>query len=127
MSGLIPPMPNGVVPGSAYWNAWVEVLRTIVNSLVQGIKWSLITGTPTTLAGYGITDGQNISQKDQANGYAGLNAATRVDKGLITTDYVICDTSTQGLVLKSASGHYWLVSVSNAGALSTTDLGTTHP
>jgi hypothetical protein len=127
MANLIAPMPIGVVPGSQFWNDWIEKLRTIVNGLLAGISWTNIQNTPTTLSGYGITDGQNISQKDIANGYAGLNSVTRVDKGLTTTDYVIADTSSQGFVMKSPNGHFWLLSISNTGVISTTDLGTTSP
>lgn len=123
----IAPMPTGVIPGSDYWNDWIEKLRTIINSFADGFPFSAITGLPTTLAGYGITDGQNISEKDQPNGYAGLNSVSRVTKGLTTTDYIIADTSTQGLVLKSPNAHYWLISISNAGVIATTDLGTTSP
>jgi hypothetical protein len=124
---LIPPMPNGTIPGSAYWNDWIEKLRSLVNGFANGISFSNITGKPTTLVGYGITDGQNINQKDQPNGYAGLNAATRVDKGLTTTDYIIANSSTQGFTMKSPNGHYWVATISNAGAVSWTDVGTTSP
>jgi hypothetical protein len=35
--------------------------------------------------------------------------------------------SDYGVVLQSPNGHYWRVQVTNAGALTTTDLGTTAP
>ena len=126
-SSLIPPMPNGVVPGSQYWNDWIEKLRTIINSLTSGIKWSLIQDTPTTLAGYGITDGQNTSQKNTANGYAGLNSDSRVTKGLTTADYIIADSSTKGFTMKSPNGHYWLATISNTGVVTWSDFGTVSP
>lgn len=126
-SNLIPPMPTGVLPGSAYWNDWIEKLRTLINNLSSGLSWSVITGTPTTLSGYGITDAQVLSQKNQANGYAGLDANSRVTKGVKTTDYVIVDSTTAGLTLKSPNGHYWVATISNAGALTWTDVGTTSP
>ena len=56
MANKLPPLPLGVLPGSTYWNDWYEKLRTMLNSLLTGISWSLITGTPTTFAGYGIAD-----------------------------------------------------------------------
>lgn len=128
MASLIPPMPTGVVPGSQYWNDWIEKLRTIINSLTSGIKWSLIQNTPTTLTGYGITDPVELTtHKDAASGYAGLNSNSRVTKGIQTTNYIVADTSTQGLVLKSPNGHYWLISISNTGTFGSTDLGTTSP
>lgn len=127
MSSLIPPQPIGAVPGSAYWNDWIEKLRSLVNSVSTSITWSIITDTPTTLAGYGITDAQAVSQKDTANGYAGLNSVSRITKGVDTTDDIIIDTTAKGLVLKSPNGHYWRASISNAGVVTWTDIGTTKP
>jgi len=120
-------MPTGVVPGSQYWNDWIEKLRTIINSLTTGIKWSLIQNTPTTLSGYGITDGQNISQKNAANGYAGLDAHSRTTAGVQTTDYIVADSSTKGFTMKSPNGHYWVGTISNTGVVTWTDVGTTSP
>jgi hypothetical protein len=126
---LIPPQPVGVLPGSGLWNDWIEKIRSIVNDLLTSISWSIITGKPTTLAGYGITDAQNTSGKDAANGYAGLNASSRTTKGVDTTDDVIVDDATNGLVLKDTQGtpHYWRITISNAGAIVITDVGTTKP
>lgn len=72
---------------------------------------------------------QSTSEKDAASGYAGLNASSRTTKGVDTTDDVIVDTSSKGLVLKDSAGtpHYWRLSVDAAGVLTTTDLGTTKP
>jgi len=127
MAGLIPPMPNGTVPGSAYWNDWIEKLRTLVNSFVNGIQWSTIQGKPTTLSGYGITDGINVSQKGAANGVAALNSVSRVDKGLTTTDYIVANSSTKGFTMLSPNGHYWVATISNTGVVTWTDVGTTSP
>jgi len=129
MSSKLPPMPSGMAPGSSYWNDWYEKLRTLVNGITSAVNWSLITGTPTTLSGYGILDGQATSQKDAASGYAGLNASSRTTKGVDTTDDIIVDLATKGLVLKDTQGtpHYWRVTVSVLGVLTTTDLGTTKP
>lgn len=59
MAQVLPPSPSGSPPGSGFWNDWYEKLRTIINDIASGFSWSLITGTPTTLAGYGITDAQS--------------------------------------------------------------------
>jgi hypothetical protein len=40
---------------------------------------------------------------------------------------VLVDSDQIGVVLKDSTGHYWRVTVSSAGALTTTDLGTTRP
>jgi hypothetical protein len=69
------------------------------------------------------------SEKNAANGYAGLNASSRTTKGVDTTDDLVLDLATKGLVLKDTQGtpHYWRVTISNVGAIVTTDLGTTKP
>lgn len=127
---LLPPIPTGVPPGHSYWNDWYEKLRTFVNQIQSGISWAVITGKPTTLSGYGITDPVELTtNKDDPSGYAGLNASSRTTKGVDTTDDVIIDLATKGLVLKDTQStpHYWRLTVTTTGALVTTDLGTTKP
>lgn len=34
---LISPHPVGVLPGSGYWNDWIEKLRTVINNLGEGL------------------------------------------------------------------------------------------
>jgi len=51
----------------------------------------------------------------------------RWGSGVDTTDDVIIDDSDAGLVLKSPDGDYWRVQVTNAGALTVTNLGATKP
>lgn len=72
---------------------------------------------------------QKESEKDAASGYAGLNASSRTTKGVDTTDDLIVDLAAKGLVLKDTQGtpHYWRVSITTLGVLTTTDLGTTKP
>lgn len=72
---------------------------------------------------------QLTAEKDAALGYAGLNAESRVTKGVLTTDDLIVDLATKGLVLKDTQGtpHYWRLTVTTLGVLVTTDLGTTAP
>jgi len=65
--------------------------------------------------------------------YSGIDAGgnggngNRWGSGIDTTDDVIIDDSDSGLVLKSPDGHYWRVQVTNAGALTITDVGTSKP
>jgi hypothetical protein len=49
--------------------------------------------------------------------------------GVDTTDDLVVDLATKGVVLKDTQGtpHYWRISVSVLGALTTADLGTTKP
>ncbi len=72
---------------------------------------------------------QKESEKNSASGYAGLNASSRTTKGVDTTDDLVIDLATKGLVLRDTQGtpHYWRVTISNVGAIVTTDLGTTKP
>jgi len=83
-------------------------------------------GTPividiTTASAY-ILDSSNTVQEIGRGGSGG-----RYRGGIDTTDDIIIDDSANGLVLKSPDGHYWRVQVTNAGALTVTDLGTTKP
>jgi hypothetical protein len=72
---------------------------------------------------------EETANKNAVSGYAGLNASSRITKGAITTDDIIVDTHSKGLVLKDSAtpAHYWRVAVSTSGVLSTSDLGTTAP
>lgn len=112
---LIPPNPVGVVPGSGLWNDWIEKIRFAVNTTLSGFSFTLITDKPTTIAGYGITDG------------ATKNGSNRMNLGVDTTDDIIVDNTVKGLVLKSPNAHYWRATISNAGVVTWTDLGTTKP
>ena len=129
MAKKLSPFPVGIHPGSSYWSDLYERIRFLVNNLLSAISWGTITGTPTTLAGYGITDAEALAHKNAVSGYAGLNAASRTTKGVDTTDYIISDDATKGVVLKDTAGtsHYWRLNVSTIGVITTTDLGTTKP
>lgn len=52
---------------------------------------------------------------------------TRITNGIDTTDDIITDSTTKGIVLKSPNAHYWRATISNAGVVTWTDLGTTKP
>jgi len=137
---LIPPQPVGSLPGSGYWNDWIEKIRTIVNSLGEGNinhndLQNIQGGTSTerhhlTAANAALVPtAEQAANKNAASGYAGLNSVSRTTKGVDTTDDVIIDLATKGLVLKDTQGtpHYWRLSVSTLGVLMTSDLGTTKP
>lgn len=114
MSDVIPPIPVDAPFGSYGWMDWYQKLRKAVND-AQTVVWTSITGKPTTLAGYGISDG------------ATKNGSNRMNLGVDTTDDIITDSTTKGPVLKSPNGHYWRATISNAGVVTWTDLGTTKP
>lgn len=67
MAQPLPPSPTGSPPGSGFWNDWYEKLRTLVNSIASGFSWTLITDKPTTIAGFGITDGVSTSSTLTSN------------------------------------------------------------
>ncbi len=75
------------------------------------------------------TQYQKESEKDGASGYAGLNASSRTIKGVDTTDDIVIDSITTGLVLKDSAtpAHYWRVTIGTDGVIDTTDLGHTKP
>ena len=51
----------------------------------------------------------------------------RWGSGVDTTDDVIIDNASAGLVLKDTDGVYWRFQVNTSGALVTTNLGSTKP
>lgn len=128
MADILPPAPVDAPFGSYGWTDWYKKVRDAINAAAS-VAWTSITGTPTSLSGYGIVDAQNTSGKNAANGYAGLNSVSRITKGVDTTDDIIIDLATKGLVLKDTAGtpHYWRITVTTAGVLTITDLGTTKP
>ena len=60
-------------------------------------------------------------------GSGGGGSGSKWRGGIDTTQDIIIDSTTSGLVLLDTAGHYWRVTISTAGALTTTDLGTVKP
>lgn len=151
-----PPIPRNkeqqqtAYSNASFWSNWYEQLRYIVNNIggtinhndllsIQGgsatERYHLTATQATDLTDAGDTTlhyhsrHEDSANKNAANGYAGLNASSRTTKGVDTTDDIIIDLATKGLVLKDTQGtpHYWRVTISTLGALTTTDLGTSKP
>ena len=132
---VLPPVPWDKPQTSFEWVDWYTKLRNIIdtsaldhNSLVglQGgtaAEYYHLTNAQVTL----LTTAEQAANKNASGGYAGLNAASRTTKGVDTTDDLIVDATAKGLVLKSPNGHYWRATISNAGVVTWTDLGTTKP
>ena len=116
---LIPPQPVGHVPGSAFWNDWIEKLRTLVNGISTG---GLNHNDLANVQGGSISERYHLSAAAATE-----NALTRASRGVDTTDDIIVDDSAKGIVLKSPNAHYWRATISNAGTVTWTDLGTTKP
>ena len=64
---------------------------------------------------------------DAINGTESTTGGNRWRGGIDTADDIIIDDSDAGLVLKSPDGDYWRIQVTNAGALTITNLGATKP
>lgn len=77
-----PPVPRNpqqqqtAFSNASYWNDWYEQLRNIVNLIAKGISWTLLTDTPTTLAGYGITDTTSGTYTPTLTNVANLDGST---------------------------------------------------
>lgn len=56
-----------------------------------------------------------------------LNNSYNDIAAIVSSGAFLSNSATAGMILKSANGHYWRVTVSDAGTLSTTDLGTGRP
>lgn len=86
----------------------------------SGIQHNALGG----LQGGGANEYYHFTNSD----YTALSG-TRITKGTLTTDDLIVDLDTTGLVLKDNAGtpHYWRVTVNTAGSLVVTDLGTSPP
>lgn len=52
---------------------------------------------------------------------------TRITNGIDTTDEIIVDSTTAGIVLKSPDLNYWRATISNAGVVTWTNIGATKP
>jgi len=80
MADILPPAPVGSPFGSYAWSDWYQKVRTVINE-AGTVTWASITGKPTTLAGYGITDAVKVESsavtwaQPTANG-AGAAAGT---------------------------------------------------
>lgn len=55
MADILPPAPVDAPFGAYNWVDWYKKVRDAINNAAS-VAWSSVTGTPTTLAGYGITD-----------------------------------------------------------------------
>lgn len=75
MADILPPAPVDAPFGAYNWVDWYKKVRDAINNATT-LAWTAITGTPTTLAGYGITNAQT-----KLNDSAGLAAALSDETG----------------------------------------------
>lgn len=60
MSDILPPAPIDAPFASYNWVDWYRKVRDAINA-AQTVQWTAITGQPTTIGGYGITDAVSLS------------------------------------------------------------------
>ena len=108
-SKKLPPLPVGIAPGSSYWNDWYEKLRTLVNTIVDGLSHNLLSGIQGGSSGeyYHLTAAE----------YAEVTTPEWVDIK-ITSDTVISSPATifsftpEANKLYEVEGQLWLTSAS---------------
>jgi hypothetical protein len=94
------------------WSNFKATLKTYLDTLYSAVghvhTFASLTSKPTDLAGYGITDAQNTSQKNQANGYAGLDSSGMLDAAQLPavaiTDTFVVGTQAAMLALVAQKG-----------------------
>ena len=82
---LIPPQPVGTVPGSAYWNDWIEKLRIMINSVTTGgLLHSLLGGVQggNTTEQYHLTAAEHTAL---IAGFTGTGLVVRQTSPVIIT------------------------------------------
>src|SRR5260364_404843 len=79
----VPVSEKGQPEGVATLNAQGHVPTEQLPRSKVDLAWSKITGKPTTLTGYGITDAVNVEEKGQPEGVATLD-----DQGYVPTEYL---------------------------------------
>jgi hypothetical protein len=110
MANKLPPLPVGVAPGSGYWNDWYEKLRTLINSIVEGLSHNLLTGIQGGASGqyYHLTSAE----------YAAVTSAPEWTTIKLTSDTVLTSPGTVFSFTPSANslyeveGQLWLTSAS---------------
>lgn len=137
MAQVLPPPPIEEAQGSFEWVDWYAKLRNFING-ANNIAWAAIDKSGSNLNQIQTrnhNDLQNVQGGTSGEFYHLTSAqhteatATRSSRGVDTTDDLIIDLATKGLVLKDtqATPHYWRVTISTVGVLTTADLGTTKP
>lgn len=62
MADILPPAPVDAPFGSYNWADWYKKVRDAINN-AGSVSWASVTGKPTTLVGYGITDAVSVSRQ----------------------------------------------------------------
>jgi hypothetical protein len=82
---LIPPQPVGTLPGSTYWNDWIEKLRTLINGIATNGLSHLIL---SNVQGGNATEQYHLSAAEHTAliaGYTGTGLLVRQTSPTIIT------------------------------------------
>ena len=71
VSGTLSDGDKGDITVSSSGTVWTIDNLAVTNAKINDVAWSKITGTPTTLSGYGITDALSNSTSSTQDGYFG--------------------------------------------------------
>lgn len=82
MADILPPAPIDAPFTSYNWADWYRKVRDAINSATS-INWNAVTNTPTTVEGYGITNGVSIVS-NLITFTTAVNDGTGVDIGTLT-------------------------------------------
>lgn len=135
MAQILPPPPIEEPAGSFTWVDWYNKLRNLING-VNNIAWASIDKSGSNLSDLQTRQHNSLQsiQGGALNDWYHLTSAqateatnARSSRGVDTTDYIIVDSTTNGFTMKSPNGHYWVATISNAGVVTWTDIGTTKP
>ena len=100
MADILPPAPVDAPFGAYNWVDWYKKVRDAINS-ASSVAWGIITGTPTTLAGYGITDGVSTARTISTTAPLAGGGDLSADRTLTITSF---SGTTPGAVPTSLGG-----------------------
>jgi hypothetical protein len=95
MASILPPSPQGVPPGHAFWNVWYEKLRTIINDLATSISWLNINFTGSKI--------EDIVSRDH-NKLTTIQGGTTAEYYHLTSAEHTSISSIGSLILNSKAG-----------------------
>jgi hypothetical protein len=89
MASILPPSPQGVPPGHAFWNVWYEQLRVIINSIASSlVLWTNINFTGSKIQDI-VTRDHNLLQAFQGGAAGEYYHLTAAEHATLTTTGIL--------------------------------------